>query len=76
MARNRKVEEMLESALSQTKVEAVLQEAEALSDLVVIGFNEEGEMSLYSTLTEGPQILWAIELAKSQILEMGQPTDD
>ena len=76
MARNKKVEEILENAFSQTKVEAVLQEAAVLSDLVIIGFNEEGEMSLYSTITEGPQILWAIELAKSQILEMGQLTDD
>lgn len=76
MARTKKASELLEEAMSQTKVEHVLEEASTLSDVIVIGFNEEGELSLFSTLVEGPHILWAIELAKSQILEMGCPTDD
>lgn len=62
--------------MSVTKVEAVLEQASTLSDVIVVGFDEEGEMSLFSTLIEGPNILWALELAKSQILEMGVPTDD
>lgn len=76
MARPKKAAELLEEAMSVTKVEAVLEQASTLSDVIVVGFDEEGEMSLFSTLIEGPNILWALELAKSQILEMGVPTDD
>lgn len=76
MARAKKASELLEEAMSQSKVDAVLEKAATLSDVIVIGFDEEGEMSLFSTIIEGPNILWAIELAKSQILEMGSPTDD
>jgi hypothetical protein len=76
MARPKKAAELLEDAMNTTKVEAVLEQAATLSDVIVIGFDEEGEMSLFSTVIEGPNILWALELAKSQILEMGVPTDD
>jgi ribonuclease HIII len=76
MARTKKASELLEEAMKQTKVEHILEQASTMSDVIVIGFDEEGEMSLFSTVIEGPNILWAIELAKSQILEMGVPTDD
>lgn len=62
--------------MNTSRVETVLEQAATLSDVIVIGFDEEGEMSLFSTVIEGPNILWALELAKSQILEMGIPTDD
>lgn len=57
------------------KVEYVLAEAQSADNVVVICFDEEGEMSLFSTITNGPEILWSLELAKSQVLEMGQPED-
>lgn len=57
------------------KVEHVLSEAQTAENVIVICFDESGEMSLHSTITRGPDILWAMELAKSQILEMGQPED-
>lgn len=76
MARPKKAAELLDEAMNTSKVEAVLEQASTLSDVIVIGFDEEGEMSLFSTVIEGPNILWALELAKSQILEMGVPTDD
>ena len=57
------------------KVEHALAEAQTADDVVIICFDEGGEMSLHSTITNGPEILWALELAKMQVLEMGQPED-
>lgn len=58
-----------------SRVEHALAEAQTADDVVIICFDGVGEMSLHSTITRGPEILWALELAKSQILEMGQPED-
>jgi len=58
-----------------SRVEYALAEAQTADDVVIICFDESGEMSLHSTITRGPDILWALELAKAQILEMGQPED-
>ena len=57
------------------KVEYVLSEAQSAEHVIVICFDSMGEMSLHSTITTGPEILWSLELAKQQILEMGQPED-
>ena len=61
--------------MHMTKVEFLFSEIPPCEDAIVIGFNEEGELCLYSTLNKGPDILWALELAKMQVLEMGQPED-
>ncbi len=61
--------------MQMNKVEFLFSEIPPSEDAVVISFAESGEMSLYSTLTKGPDILWALELAKGQVLEMGQPED-
>ena len=55
-------------------VEWVLSEAQTADHVIAICFTD-GELSLHSTITNGPEILWALELAKMQILEMGQPED-
>lgn len=57
------------------KVEYVLSEAQSAEDVIIICFDSEGEMSMHSTIPRGPDILWAMELAKLQVLEMGQPED-
>jgi hypothetical protein len=57
------------------KVEYALAEAQTASNVIIICFDDDGEMSLRSTITNGPEILWSLELAKQQILEMGQPED-
>jgi hypothetical protein len=57
------------------KVEYVLAQAQSAENVVVICFDVDGEMALYSTITNGPEILWSLEIAKSQVLEMGQPED-
>lgn len=57
------------------KVEYALSEAQSADEVIIICFDSEGEMSMHSTITRGPDILWSLELAKSQVLEMGQPED-
>lgn len=57
------------------KVEYVLESAQGAEDVLIICFAADGEMSLHSTITNGPEILWSLELAKQQVLEMGQPED-
>lgn len=57
------------------KVEFALSEAQGAQDVLIICFDHNGEMFLKSTITNGPEILWSLELAKMQILEMGQPGD-
>lgn len=57
------------------KVEYALNSAEGAEDVLIICFDHNGEMSLHSTITNGPEILWSLELAKQQVLEMGQPED-
>lgn len=61
--------------LNMNKVEYILSQAQTAEDVIIICFAETGEMSLHSTITTGPEILWSLELAKQQILEMGQPED-
>jgi hypothetical protein len=61
--------------MEMDKVEYALAQAHAAADVVIICFDSSGEMSLHSTITNGPEILWALELVKSQVLEMGQPED-
>jgi len=58
-----------------SKVEYALSEAQGADEVIIICFDSEGEMSMHSTITRGPDILWSLELAKSQVLEMGQPED-
>jgi hypothetical protein len=58
-----------------TKVEFALAEAQDSEDVVIICFSKEGDMTIKSTITSGPEILWAVELMKSHILEMGTPLD-
>ena len=61
--------------MQMSKVEFLFSEIPPSEDAIVITFDDVGEMSLHSTLTKGPDILWALELAKAQVLEMGQPED-
>jgi hypothetical protein len=61
--------------MQMNKVEFLFSEIPPSEEAIVISFAESGELSLHSTLTKGPDILWALELAKSQVLEMGQPED-
>jgi hypothetical protein len=61
--------------MQMSKVEYALSEAQGADEVIIICFDSEGEMSMHSTITRGPDILWSLELAKLQVLEMGQPED-
>lgn len=62
-------------SLEMGKVEFALSQAQTAEDVIVLCFDTYGEMSLHSTITKGPDILWALEMVKQQVLEMGQPED-
>lgn len=62
--------------MRMSKVEYLLSEVPPSEEAIVISFNDEGEMTLHSTIKRGPDILWALEMAKGHVLEMGQPSDD
>lgn len=62
-------------SLEMSKVEFALSQAQTAEDVIVVCFDSEGEMSMHSTITRGPDILWALELSKNYVLEMGQPED-
>lgn len=61
--------------MRMNKVEFFFSEIPPSEDAIVIRFDDDGSMSLHSTIGKGPDILWALELAKMQVLEMGQPED-
>lgn len=61
--------------MQMDKVEYALSQAQGSEDVLIICFDTDGTMALKSTITTGPEILWALELAKSQVLEMGQVED-
>jgi len=62
-------------SLEKGKVEFALSQAQSADDVIIVCFDSEGLMSMHSTITRGPDILWSLELAKQQVLEMGQPED-
>lgn len=61
--------------MQMNKVEFLFSEIPPSEEAIVICFADDGMMSLHSTISKGPDILWALELAKAQVLEMGQPED-
>ena len=41
-----------------------------LTEVVVIGLDEKGEFYFGGNITDGPQILWHLEIAKRRLLAM------
>lgn len=41
--------------------------------VVVIGYDSDGEFNFCSSISDGPEALWLLELAKKRLLEMGDP---
>jgi len=54
-------------------VEAILEEAIKvdLEEVVVIGWEKDGEMYFSSSKADGGDVLWLMEKAKKMLLEMG-----
>lgn len=39
-----------------------------LADVIIIGWDEEGELFFSSSMADGPEVLWLIEKAKAALL--------
>lgn len=52
--------------------ERVLRKAEEakLQSVIVIGYDADGEEYFASSIADGPEVLWALERAKMQLLRM------
>lgn len=51
-------------------LQAALEEEDALQSVVVLGWKASGEMYFASSFAGGPEVLWLIEMAKMNLLEM------
>ena len=38
--------------------------------VVLIGFDENGDLSFYSSIADGGSVMWALEMAKKALLEV------
>ena len=45
-----------------------------LKEVVILGFDKAGDFFFSASKSGGPDVLWLLELAKKQLLEMGDPT--
>ena len=51
-------------------VDTVLEEAkEKMESVLLIGFDKEGELYFASTMADGGEALWLIEMAKKRLME-------
>jgi hypothetical protein len=62
------VESPIESRRDIERLLARMREA-GLKDVVVIGFDKDGEFWTDITFADGPTVLWLMELAKAKVLE-------
>lgn len=49
---------------------------ENMSSAVVMGYDENGEFYLATSISHGPDVLWLLELAKEQLFDMCRPPGD
>ncbi len=45
---------------------------QGLTDCIVIGWKKDGRLFFSSTTAEGSEVLWLLEQAKLELLEMGR----
>jgi hypothetical protein len=45
----------------------------ALASVVILGFREDGEFYFASSIANGPEALWLLELAKTRLIKIGDP---
>lgn len=51
-------------------VERVLEEAKAqMRDVVLMGWNNDGELYFASTFSDGGEVMWLLELCKKRLLD-------
>ena len=54
-----------------TGVESVCADIQQYDSVIAICMDKEGAITVHSTITYPPDLLWAIEQAKSQLFELG-----
>lgn len=59
-----------------TSVGEALEAAAACEAVLVIGVGSDGSVALHSSMPYAPDNLWAIELARAQVLEMANHYSD
>lgn len=50
-------------------------ERASLTQVVIIGYEPDGEMFFSSSIANGPDVLWLLELAKRRLLDIGAGED-
>jgi hypothetical protein len=56
-------------------VESVLADAQSAKHVVCIALDEGGEVQVLTTIDYMPDVLWAIELARAQVLDTSTEHD-
>lgn len=52
-------------------VDTVLEQAkENMASVLLIGFDNDGELYFASTMADGGEVMWLIEMAKKRLLEV------
>jgi len=52
-------------------VERVLADAQGSKEVICITLSEEGDLAVLTSIEYMPDVLWAMELARAQVLETG-----
>ena len=58
------------------QVEEALYSASGADQVVVLALDDEGRLSIHTTLDYGPDILWAIQLAQKLLFESQAELND
>ena len=43
-----------------------------LADVVIIGYDDDGQFYFASSTAKGPEVLWLMELAKTRLIEIAE----
>lgn len=54
-----------------TNVESVAADIQQYDSVIAICMDKEGSITVHSTITYPPDLLWAIEQAKNQLFDLG-----
>jgi len=58
-----------------TSVESVCASIQAYDNVIAICMDKESNITVHSTMTYPPDLLWAIEQAKNQLFDLGGDYD-
>lgn len=76
MAKKKQAIEVDVDDLKMTPVEKCLCDAQSAHQVVCITISEEGDVEVLTTIEYMPDVLWAMELARAQVLDTSDEHDD